>query len=210
MKKLIFLVFAFLATVTLVPAQPPVSNSFFNQAYCPAVLYTVEGHIYDGLRIKLNLLTNQVKFVKNSTDEMELTISFRIKKIAFGDCGENGSPVFQTGFPAVDRKQDQNAFYQVLDSGKTMLLKYRKVVEKSGPGASFTSGAVEIFYEVSEEYYLYEPAKGMVKLEGSNKGMAKILEDKRVEIENFMTAKRIHPNKEEDLVKLIAYYNSLH
>lgn len=203
----ICLLFAFTAGAQEIITS--VTNPFFNSEYCPATLYSTSAHIYRGLKIKLDLESGQIKFIKENSDEIELTISFQVKKIEFGDCGKEGkNAVFQTGFPVVNSQQDKGTFYQVLDSGKTMLLKGIAIIEKK-PDKTVEYGAKDVLYDKHESYFLYSPASGMTRTGRSKSAILKSLEDKRIELDGFITANNIRFRTDEEFARVVAFYNSL-
>ena len=190
------------------PILSKVQDVFFKPDFCGATLYS-EGHIYRGLKVKMNLLTGEVRFIKENSDEIEMTISFRIKKIEFFNCWNNKVPVvFQSGFPVITSRDDRDILYQVLDSGKVMLLKNIKVSENSGVRA-VQYGTPQVELQQSETFYVYSPAKGMLKPERSREAILKVLDDKREEVDSYITANNIRFRNEEELVKVIVFYNSL-
>ncbi len=182
---------------------------FFNPEYCAATLFS-DAHVYRGLKVKINLATTEVRFVKDNSDEIEMSISFRIKRIEFVDCGDKSKAIFQSGFPVITSRDDKDILYQVLDSGKVTLLKSIKVIEKrvsKDVGYSNT----DVRYEKHENYYAYVAAtNAMVKIERSKEGIVKLLADKTEQVEKFVTDNNLRFKVEAELIKVIAFYNSLY
>ncbi|MDB5210913.1 MAG: hypothetical protein JWQ30_1740, partial [Sediminibacterium sp.] len=136
-------------------------SPFFKEDYCDATYYGADGRIYRGIASKLNLQTNTISFLRQEeNEEKEYTPSFQIKKIVFTGCTDKTGPVvFQLGFPAIGIQSD-NSYYQVLDSGKTMLLKFSQVIETANPVNGLTQSGGTTSLQKIDIYYIYSPDKG--------------------------------------------------
>lgn len=185
-------------------------SPFNNDEYCEATFYNQNGRAYVGVPSKLNFQTNTISFIKGTTGEeaeKEYTPAFYVPRIEFTGCGETKS-VFQSGFPAIGL-QTENSYYQVLDSGKTMLLKHTLILESRNPINGFNSNATTTVLDQVNTYYVYSKEKGMSKISKSNDDVLKTLTDKRKEVDSYMASNSLKVKKEDDLVKVFQYYNSL-
>lgn len=102
---------------------------------------------FDSVKIRLNLLTQEVHILTNSNNEIALAKGY-IKEILWP-----GRNRFQSGFPAVDN-QDQDNFYEVLSEGKLWLLhSVRRVITERKDAMSTQ---VERSYTTFTDDYLYD------------------------------------------------------
>ncbi|MES2330887.1 MAG: hypothetical protein V4539_14895 [Bacteroidota bacterium] len=178
---------------------------FYTEKYCMANLQIREGKYYSGVKIKLNLQDNAVFYV--DTDGKELESISPIEKIEFVGCTEpSKNATFVSGLPAID-KQDASSFYMQLASGNVSLLKYILVGYRDM--TKFGKPDITRVYEQKDIYYSYTPGKGMTKLRRDNKDVLQALKNKKTELTEFIAANNINCQKEEDMMKVFAYYNSL-
>src|ERR1044071_1922443 len=91
---------------------------FYPDEYLRANVYLSHGKIYTGIYVKFNLQENLVLY--KQADGSEMSAATPIKRVIFTDTS-NGwifyNAIFESGFPSID-KQNENTFYEVLDSGK--------------------------------------------------------------------------------------------
>ncbi len=184
-------------------------NPFFKSSFCEANLITSEGNKYANVRTKLNLQNNIVIYTKTELDENEFTPTVQIKQIQFIGCSDSkGVAIFQSGFPPIG-KQDESVFYQVLDSGKTKLLKYYQIDETQNAVNGLNPGAPSILLLKVEFYFVFDSLKGMKKITKSNDDVLNYFSDKKSLIETFIATNKLKCKREEDLIKVFNYYNSL-
>jgi hypothetical protein len=182
-----------------------VGSPFWPEAYQIANLTIKNGAQYQGVQVKVNLLTNLVLFKANDGSDMEVTAE--VRTIAFSDTtSDMKNVVLMSGFPNVDA-QTAASFYQLLDSGNTKLLKTYAVSfdEKTQYGyAGVTRELVK-----KPVYYLYLADGSMKKLEKGKNALLKLFPDKTTAIEDYLKKEKLKLQKEAEFIKVIAYLNSL-
>ena len=175
--------------------------------YFRANIYLRYGKIYTGVFVKFNLQENLVLY--KLPDGSEMSASVAIKRIIFTDTSENWilyNTIFENGFPPID-KQNENTYYEVMDSGKVKLLKYHSVIftdKKYYGQASMTR-----IFDQSETYYICLPGGVMKKLEKGKEEFISLFTDKKTELGKYIEQQKLKCRKENDWKKAIAYYNSL-
>jgi len=178
---------------------------FYYDDYCVANLKVRRGKTYTGIKVKLNLQENLV--IYDAGDGKEMAASSPIDRIEFIYCSDPAkNKVVVSGYPAVD-KQDESSFYVLLDSGKVSLLKYIMVNYRDTK--NYGSANTTRVFDQKELYYTYVPGKGMARLLKDNAAVLLLLNNKKTALEKFMAANDIKCRREDDLVKVFAYYNSL-
>ncbi len=180
-------------------------SPFFPAEPCLANVRMKGGKYYQNVSLRFYLPDEELVYLDGKGADM--TAEHTVATVSFINCGDiNSNYIFRCGFPAIDGHGD-NAFYQVLDSGYCQLLKGYKVSytdEKPYGSASITRT-----YDRTEAYYAYSPKQGMKKLEKNKESLLLFLSDKTKAVDNFITANKLKCKKEEDLVKVFAYYNTL-
>jgi hypothetical protein len=95
-------------------------------------------------------------------------------------------------------------YMNVLSSGKTPLfVKYKKEIELLAVDKKFDE-----FYQIHRIYFMKD---GFVKLINSKKEFLNLLEDKKLQIRNFIKKNRLRISKKDpySFLPVIGYYNSL-
>ncbi len=180
-------------------------SPYFSNDYCTANLKLRKGKTYKGIKVKLNLQENLV--VYDAGDGKEMIATSPVEKIEFLNCTDAAkSKVLVTGYPAID-KQDVSSFYVLMDSGSIQLLKYISVNYRDTK--YYGDPNMTRVFEQKEVYYAYTATKGMIRLSKDNDHILAIFTNLKQELAKFMAANDIKCKREDDLIKLFAYYNSL-
>jgi hypothetical protein len=182
-------------------------SPFYPYEYCVANIKTSGGQKFAKTKVRLGLIDNLVYYMVN--DSSELVVNMPVEKIEFSSCTEGvkgGGTEFQSGFAAID-KQDEKTFYQVLDSGKIKLLKYRSVTfsDDQAYGSTTTTRT----FKTTETFYANLPGNKMVKLGKGKEAILSVLADKKSQVENYIATNELKCKTEDDLVYVFNYYNSL-
>lgn len=167
---------------------------------CKAVLKTTNGKVYNPVNGRIDLLTSQFIYTINGQD---LICVLPIQQIIFDSCNGaklNGA-IFRNGYPSIST-QDQKSFYQILTEGRGTLLKYYGIQWQDDKPYNTTN--VTRVYKTIEQYYLYLNGQ-MFKLEKNKKNLAGLLAIPA----DYLSNQKINLKKEEDVIKLIEYYNHL-
>lgn len=182
-------------------------SPFHPDDYYIATLFLSNGKAYTGVPVKLNLLENTVLYTTPRGEEL---VSINpVRRVVFTDTSDNNfmkAVIFERGYAAVD-KQDQGTYYEVLDSGKIMLLKYY--------GVSFTdkknygSASITRSFQETVSYYICLPDGAMKKLEKGDEALLALIREKKEELRTYITREKLKCKKESDWKKVIAYYNSI-
>jgi len=101
-------------------------------------------------------------------------------------------------------------FLNLLDSGKVTLVA-KKVIKYQEPlkGKALDGGDLPAKFSNPSDAYFYRVGNGELQEVGNIKDMIASFPDKQEEVKQFAKKEKISPKKEEELVKLVRYYNSL-
>jgi hypothetical protein len=182
-------------------------SPFYPPEYFKASLCAESGQIYRNVRVKFNMM-DHLLLVKRS-DGSEEVVTTPIYRLVYTDEGEDGimeDRVFERGFPSPGA-QTEKTWYEVLDSGKMKLLKLRTVnyMDKKNYG----SGSITREFITEESLFLYSRASGMNKLSRGNEAVLLLLPGKREVLASYISEKGLKCKKENEIIQLVHYYNSL-
>ena len=181
---------------------------YFNEQYKFANIKLAkgQGRIFVHVKTRIDIAAQETYFI--STNGVEAVIEAgTVKEIFFADATADAifQYKFQTGFPPIDMKTG-NHFYQIICEGNCSLLK--SVTKKITERKSELSGEVLKEFEIYENYYLF--SKGEIKrLKRDKDFILAELSDKAEQVNRFIQSNKINLKNNEQLVKLINYYNSL-
>jgi hypothetical protein len=177
------------------------ASAYLHKGFSPAHI-TVNNQKYLNQNVRLNLATNTVSFETNGVEKVPKGV---VNRIEFIDLVKNQNTVFRNGFPEINKNTTQT-YYQVLDSGKNiLLLKHIGLTLKET--RQYGSSSTQKGYQQVKTFYVFSQNK----LEQIKKidVLLDAMKDKRPEIETFISTNKIKAAKEDDLKRLIAYYNKL-
>ena len=185
-------------------SSPAEGVYLFNKNYLPGVLYLDETHKpVTGSKFKLNLQDSKLYFIDAAGTEMEVTGI--VKRVEFTGAGANGTDaVFEKGFPSIDRLTANN-FYQVLVSGKALLLMDTKFSEVEYKEYNSASTARRTDKLISYYGILGNRITKLNKPED----VLLLLTDKTKQVSDFMKQENSKVKKQGDLEKIFRYYNGL-
>lgn len=179
-------------------------SPFFDTSFCDGSIQLLNGKTYSGLKLKLNL--EQQKVIFEAGEGRAYALSQPAIRIELG-CKEKNKPVvFRSGFAAIE-KQNDRSLYQVLDSGKILLLKFVEIRFKDSK--EYNSNEVTRAYRQLPSYYIWMPGKDLLKMPSTESELISLLADHRKTLTEMIDKENLKLRKENDLIKIIAKYNQL-
>lgn len=179
-------------------------SPFFDTSFCTGSIQLLNGRTYSGLKLKLNL--EQQKIIFEVEEGRAYVLSQQTVRIELA-CKENSKPVvFRSGFAAIE-KQNDRSLYQVLDSGKVLLLKFVEI--RFTDSKAYNSNDFSRAYRQLPSYYIWMPGKDLMKVPSTENELITLLADQRKALVEVIDKEKLKLRKENDLIKIIAKYNQL-
>jgi hypothetical protein len=181
-------------------------SPYFLADYKYATITLTDGRKYSNVKSKINLVEQELVFIAANGVEGYIGKGM-VSTIAFSDTNKQGvkNYQFQTGFPKVDNQTNIH-FYQVLVSGKATLLK--SIVKSIGEHGNELSGEKsKDFMERENTYVLI--GSDMKRLKKDKDFFITLMADQSGPIAQYLTTNKVNFKSEDQLIKLIEYYNSL-
>jgi hypothetical protein len=169
--------------------------------WMPGKVLTVNGKVYDNLKLKYDVYEDYLLFAYDSADE-PLKFSDDVKSFTI----ILPQPLtFAKGFPPIG-KQTGESYYQVLSYGKTMFLKrISKIVNES---KNYNSSVSVKNFQDYNTYYTYSSGK-IKKVENPKKTLYALASTKKADLDNYLKINPVNFKKDEDLARVFDYYNTL-
>lgn len=179
-------------------------SPFFDTSFCSGSIQLLNGKTYNGLKLKLNL--EQQKIIFEAGEGRAYALSQPATRISLS-CKENNKPViFRSGFAPIDKQTDRS-LYQVLDSGKVLLLKFVEIRFKDSK--EYNSNDFTRAYRQLPYYYIWMAGKDLVKVPTNENELIDLLAGQRKELIEVIDKEKLKMRKESDLIKIVAKYNEL-
>lgn len=177
-------------------------SPFYDTSFCMGSLQLPNGKTYNGIKLKLNLEDQKIIF--EVEDGKAFVLSIPVARVELG-CNASSQPtIFRSGFTAID-KQNDRSLYQVLDSGKVLLLKYTEIRFKDSK--AYNSNDMTRSYRQLPNYYLWMPGKDLLKVPSNETELIALLSDQQKTLNDAIYKEKLKLRKETDLIKIISLYN---
>ena len=177
-------------------------SPYYDTSFCIGSIQLPNGKMYSGIKLKLNL--EEQKIIFEVEEGKAFVLSVPVSRVELGCTASTQPTIFRSGFTAID-KQNERSLYQVLDSGKVLLLKYTEIRFKDSKG--YNSNDMTRSYRQLPSYYLWIPGKDMIKISTNENDLMAILSDQQKILNNAILKEKWKVRKEADLIKIIALYN---
>jgi hypothetical protein len=174
-------------------------SPFLNENFVKGEIHISKNKFID-VPLRYNIFSDNIEFKQNDI-VYALLAEPKIKKVQFDGNTFLVEPIGKGKFE----------FLVLLDSGKVVLMSKKRVVlfqEKKRPSAFETKPPKAKFIRERDVYFYKIGQSGTTKV-SSLKSLIENLPDKQGDVNQFAKKEKISAKKEEDLVTLIKYYNSL-
>lgn len=143
--------------------------------------------------------------IMNGDNDKMLAFTVPVAEFTLVDPKTNKIRTFRSGFTAT-KAGSEKAFFEVLQDGKVKFLKKNhKVISESKE----YSGAINKTVANGIKYYLVNMDNTPIAVKLDIKSIGALLPDKQVQLTDYAKAEKLNLKQEEDVTKLIAYYNTL-
>ena len=177
-------------------------SPYLQKDFVPGSLITNEDHKYENIPMKYNGYDDRMEYKHKSGISFFLAKPEDFKEILLG-----GSTFIYEEFK-LGRKKVQG-YYEVLSDGKISLLKkYTIAYKEAEPQKPFSDPKPAKFVKKPNTYYIYKGEENIYEIKNEKECLA-ILQDQKNKLAKYIKSEKLKIKKEEDLKKLIEYYNTL-
>ncbi len=155
--------------------------------------------IIDSISVKLNLYERRLHFLNEKGEELQAAIDFEEIDIIDTNSKWRNS-VFLPGIG-----NDKEAFFQIIADGSKMKLVKKLIMNKWEIKA--LNSELQRKFELEEKLYLF--VNGVLYKTNKNCSLLTDAFNSNEVLTKFISTNNIRCNKEEDLKKLVEYFNSL-
>lgn len=181
-------------------------SAYLHDTWMKGSVMAANGTLYDGVELMYDQVEDVLMFKGEKGEAkiftqpvVEFTIKTDKQHVTFKE------QLFRRGYRPIDGASPA-AYYQVLADGKTQLLKRtsKKIFEDQPYGSATKVKA----FQATNHYYLAQNDE-LTKIKADKKTILKTLGNQEASLEAYLKKERLDLRKDDDLAKLVAYYNSL-
>jgi len=178
---------------------------FFNKDWSAALVTLKDNRTFKNVSVRLNCVNNTLHYLTSNKEEM-IAPDGVIKEVLLID--SSGAAVkehqFVSGYPAIG-KHTAYTFYERQLNGKAQLLVFTK--KRMLENRPLGSPAPEKEYLGVESYFVFKDGV-MHEWEKGKDFLLNLLADKREAVEQYIKAQGLKCRSEEDLKKVLSFYNT--
>jgi len=161
--------------------------------------------IFNNVKIKYSELEDQL-FFKNKEDQtMQFADPVKDFTISYKKDDKDLLAHYRNGYTNISGLNN-NAYFEILADGKYQLLK--KTTKKVKQETVYGSTESNKSFMITTRYYIETPERGIL-IKKDKKSILAALSNKQAELDTYAKSNNIDFKNDDDLIKLIAYYNSL-
>lgn len=178
-------------------------SPFFNEQIMHGSIILSEGREYRNVLVRLNLLESQVNYI--SEKDIEMVATSPIREVVLWDTITHIDHrfIFSDYIETTDKMEKD--FYELLQSGKAELYKqYKKKLLENRPYGSATTEQT-----IQTELRYFVLLNGKWTRARKIKELTALLDNKKTEIQKFISDKKIAGDSQSNFEAMTAYYNTL-
>ena len=176
-------------------------SPYLNEEWVDGEIHTFKAS-YAGVSMRYNIYLDYIEF-KQKGKSYILDPEPRLRKIEL-----DGNTLVVAKYGRIGKMKD--GYFLLLDSGKLQLMSKKAIQFKEAQAPkALESSATPAKYQQLPDQFFYRFGQGdLVKISNTRKMIAG-LQDHQEELNAFAKKEKISAKKEDDLIRLVKYYNSL-
>ncbi len=178
-------------------------NPFVDKDFEKGIILFKDSTRAGDVPLRLNTYTDNIEFEINDTIKV-LTSPEVIDNISFGHREFIYSRYKEGAFY-------KNGYFEVLAKGNCQLLLRRESIIKREqlPASNYEGGNYRNYFRTAKIYFIKKDDRPAVKISKSKKSILNALGDHKSELEKYIKTNHLKLSKEDAIIDLIYYYNSL-
>lgn len=161
------------------------------------------GKTYSAVSLKYNVLRDEVFFKDPKTGQL---LAFVVPVVEFKlNDADKGSLLFRNGYKALENATEKSYYQVVFNGGMQLLKRTSKKINEEKPFNS--ASTIKSFEEITS--YFLASNDTPVRIRRDKKSVLTALGKNSEALENFIKENQLNLKEENDLVRLITYYNTL-
>lgn len=177
-------------------------SPFLTDEFTKGTIYTYQNIRYDDVPLRYNIYNDNMEFQTPDEQIMAIATPEIIEKAAFGEYTFSNIP-YKYG-----NRIKRGFFVPLAEGTVSVYSKYEIKYIEAKEAAAYKDPEPAKFVKYPNLYYLRYKEEAAVKVE-SKKDLQDFFPDHQKKVESFIRQNKVKPSKEDRLLKLVEYYNSL-
>ena len=185
-------------------------SPFFSDNWLDGIVKLADGKLYKDVKLKYDQVLDEVFFLGKNDAIMVFkspVLEFKIVTVAVN--GFLNEAYFVNGFAPIDGATEKSYYQKLIYENGSKLQLLKRTIKKIYESRVYNSAITDKTIEPIVFYYISDGKKVLKRIKLDRKSIVKSIGDKQNELEKFMEANKLDLKKEEGLIKLITYYNSI-
>ncbi|HBL75510.1 MAG: hypothetical protein A2W90_03490 [Bacteroidetes bacterium GWF2_42_66] len=173
---------------------------FFNDNFKKGEVTTTSNTVVSNVPLRYNVYADEIEFEEESKKTFYLDKS-TVKSVKIGD-----SEFIYKAY-SMNNKLGRSYFEVLLQGKATLLKQYRVQFEEAKPAKAYEDPTPAQFKSATPEFYI---AFGDAEADriSSSKQLTEILSDKKTEVAEYMKKNKLKIGNQEDIIRIIQFYNT--
>jgi len=181
-----------------------VGTPYLNEEFTSSVIKVKDGTLYEEVMLRYNIMSDEIEFLKS--DGQVRSMSSR-DKTQWAIIGKDTIVTRVYGQP---EKQKYRHFILLQGGELQLLLKKKKRFREATEPSGYSKGTDPAYVDGAGEFYLcYGADKPALEAPKKKKEVESFFGAKGEAMSGYMKQEKLSLKKEEDLLQLVRYYNSL-
>jgi len=177
-------------------------SAYLDENFTDGDVFLATGDKYSKIPLRYNVYNDQIEFKSNSGIVYNINNPESLRELTIGK-----SRFIYTDCKS--KKKEIKMFTEVIKEGKVSLLKHHRIkLMPSKPAETHRDAQSPRFVNIPSEY-LIQMADGKAQLFRNKKELLNILFYKSKEINELISREKLSTTKEDELIRIIDFYNSL-
>lgn len=177
-------------------------SPYLNDEFIEGTVYTTSSLQYNNIPLRYNIFSNNLEFKTPENIIMTIATPEIIEIAEFGDYK-------MSYIPYAISKKIKRGFLTEIEKGKLSLYSKQEVQYQEPTKAAAYEDPEPARFVLQPDSYFIRVELNEAKIINNKKELIAIFPDHKKEVAAFIKKNKVKTNKEESLVKLLKYYNSL-
>jgi len=185
-------------------------SPFFNDNWLDAVIKLADGKLYKGVKLKYDQVLDEVFFLGQNDAVMAFkspVLEFKMATVSVD--GLFNETYFVNGFVPIDGATEKSYYQKLVYENNSRIQLIKRTIKKIYESRVYNSAVTDKTVEPIVYYYLSDGKAVLKRIKLDRKSIIAGIGNKQDELERFAETNKLNLKKEEDVIKLLIYYNSI-
>ncbi len=187
-----------------IPYNQITGSPYYNPVFIESEIFSNDSIKYINVKLRYNIFTDQIEFI-DGNEILEIANPTDFMYFIIGD------DTFVHQAYLLGSSTPGRGFFKVLALGQSAALTKRMEIKYNPPELpqAYAEAKPPKFIRMPDSYFIKFPGSLPFEIPLQRRRLISVFPNKIKELENFIETNNLNFRREEDIVKLVEYYNSL-